>query len=527
MDLVADNTQKKESGESKKRTGVVLIHGLTGTPVEMKPLEKYLRKLGVDVENVLLAGHGAGNDEIIASTWTQWLDSVREGAAKILERNERVIACGLSMGAVLAACLAAEESRVSALVMLSPTLVYDGSVLDNSLIDWVYSNTTIRDFVKGVVKVAPVVGKKCYWEELPPYGIRDERIQKQITKSIEAAKAGGNNEFGVFRTYYSPLVEMLDMVEYARTIFSKVKVPVLQMHSLDDTIASIHNSTEVYLNLGAGNKALFLLTGCDHVMTLDLQRHLVHKMIGRFVQGFSEINAEYKTVRSIVSPVLEDTRYAKGGNISALISPEMHGLNKEEWKALYPGRRFAHMASVADVKELHSIVLRDCAQPLMSLPVFVGEYGQTTKLKKKSLFGRSLSGILSASSSKVFGLGSYIPELPGLGLNKASSADSQSKALSHLIRIVESLARSSSADAFANVQNHVPDLPLPAVLHRANDAKPIRLNDDVYRLLAGVEKFSHRSQLRKSFARFIRVAVPKAPKELESLQSSSVAAGVG
>ncbi len=502
MDIVTGNGPV----ESKKKTGVVLIHGLTGTPVEMKPLEKHLKKLGVDVENVLLAGHGGSNADVIASTWQQWLQSARDGVKAILSRNEKVIICGLSMGSLLASIIAAEESRVAGVVICSPTLFYDGSVLDNSLIDWVYASDIPRNVMKSMVRILPLLGKTFYWEELPPYGIRDQRIQRQITKSIEAAKIGGTNEFGVFRTYYGPLVEMLDMVEVARKSFSKIKVPVLQLHSLDDTIASIHNSTETYLRLASNNKLLFLMTGCDHVMTLDLQRQLVHKMIGRFVEAYSEKNNQQ--IRSVLAPVLSEAKFAKGGTINAMVSPEMHGLSKEEWKAVYPSRRFAHLASVSDVHQLHSIVLRDAATPIMSLPVFIGEYGQSMPLAATNSLWRVVSNLMAPQNATVFGIGSMVDELPDLGINATIGSEAKSKAYSHLIRIIESLGKSGKVDAFSSVLQSSAELPKPAMLLRANDNKALRINEEVQSLLEGKQVFSHRNILRNSLTKFIQIALP-------------------
>lgn len=523
MDLVADNNAV---GDQKKRTGVMLIHGLTGTPTEMKPLEKSLRKLGYDTENVLLAGHGGSHSDMIKSDWMQWLESARDGMRKLLSRNDRVIICGLSMGGIVASCLAAEESRVSALVMLSPTLDYDGAVtLDASLVNSLYHTEFARKIARKVIRSVPFVAKNCYWEESPPYGISDVRIQRQITKSIEEARLGGGNDFGVFRTYYKSFNEMCELVDHAQLAFSRVKCPVLLMHSLEDTLVSVHNATETYLKLGSNNKALFMLTGCDHVMTLDLQRHLVHKLVGTFVEEFSTVSTEFKTVRSVVAPVLSKARIAKGGGLSAIISPEMHGLDKDEWKVLYPERRYAHLASVSDVNELHSIVLRDLSVPLMSLPVFIGDYGQDT-LKNGSILSRALSRMV-APNATVFGVGSLIHELPGLGLNKAASEDARARALSHLTTLVDSMAHSAKADAFTNVQHETPELPQPAALTRTADKKPVPLNRNVLRLLNGAETFCHRNKLAAMFARFIRVAVPapqveREPQRLENATAVSV-----
>lgn len=525
MDIVSSNTG---AGLSTKRTGIVLLHGLTGTSVEMKPLQKHFEKIGFDVENVLLAGHGGDHHKMIDSTWTQWMDSARQAMKGILLRNDRVIICGLSMGALIAASLAAEENRVSALVMLSPTLSYDGSIKDNNVVDSIVGSTIARNLMRFAVKSVPALGKMLFWEESPPYGIRDERIQKQITKSIEAARAGANNEYGVFRTYYASFRQMWDLVDHVRASFSTIKCPVLMMHSLDDTLVSIHNATETYLNLGSNNKALFMLTGCDHVMTLDLQRQLVQKTIASFVQAYSEFSCEFRTVRSVITPVLQEAKIAKGGNISAIVSPEMHGLNKEEWKALYPDRRYAHLASVSDVRELHSIVLRDKAQPLISLPVFVGDYGQVALFEKSSRIGNMLSRALVSGNAAILGVGSLIAELPGLGLNNSAGDESKSKALSQLIRIVESMGKTSGVDALMNVQHKIPALPEPALLERANDRRPVRLDEQVYKLLSGAHTLCHRHRLRRIFARFVQVELPMQPsRQLEKLGPKEAAANVG
>ena len=54
---------------------VLLIHGMTGAPGEMKFLAKRLHRQGFDVYAPQLAGHGAGYDELLASTWRDWLAS--------------------------------------------------------------------------------------------------------------------------------------------------------------------------------------------------------------------------------------------------------------------------------------------------------------------------------------------------------------------------------------------------------------------------------------------------------------------
>lgn len=503
MDIATNDIEMQN-----KSTCVVLIHGLTGAPIEMKPLEKYIRKLGFDVESVLLAGHGAGYQEVYESSWTEWIESVRAAVKQCLQTHDQVIIAGLSMGAVIGSLIASEEPRVAGLVMLSPTLRYDGSVLLNSVIDWVYHSDAIVDAVRFAIRLVPAVGK-CYWEELPPYGIRDERIQRQITKSIEAAKESGNNEFGSFRTYYKNLAEMITLVNFARQRFFKVTCPTLLVHSFDDTLASVGNSTRCYLEMGSTNKALMLISGCDHVMTLDLQKHLVHKTVGRFVQNFASAAPQFKTVRELIAPVLSEARFAKEATITSTISPEIHGLSRDEWQQVYPGKRFAHMAPVSDVDQLHSIVVRDKAQTIFNLPLFIGSYQQSAKASNAPLQGL-LGKALLGRNATVLGIGSLSHEVPGFGISQDAPTESKSYAHACINRIIASLAKSAKVHAISSVEKKLPELPPASIMVRASDNQPIEPDKGIERILSGTSTFHHLSPVLNALSRSIEVALPQA-----------------
>lgn len=507
-----DVVEKNAFAHDPKTTGVVLIHGLTGAPTEMKPLEKYLRKLGFEVENVCLAGHGAGHAEIIASSWTEWIDSARQGVQKVLAKFDQVIIAGLSMGAVIGSVVAGEEKRVAGLVMMSPTLRYDGSVLFDSIIDWIYHSDAVTRSVAVVSKAIPFVGSNFYWEELPPYGIRDERIQRQITKSIEAAKVSGSNDFGSFRTYYKNLAEMVDLVDFAAARFCRVECPTLLMYSLDDTLAGMNNATKCYLEVGSANKALFVMNGCDHVMTLDLQRHLVHKLVGRFAQNFSSSTPAEKSVRGVIAPVLAEAKFAKDGTVTTTISPEMHGLDKDEWQQIYPGKRYAHMAPVSDVDQLHSVVVRDRAQTLLNLPLFIGSYQQSSQ----SPLPKLLSNVLLGKNATVLGIGSLNHEVPGLGVNAEGSSEAKAFAAASLHRVINSLAKTAKVNAISSVQENLPALPAPAVMLRASDNKPIPASESINALLSGASKFHHLSPMLNWLSRSLEVTLPKARTSTQS-----------
>ncbi len=256
---------------SPKSLGVLLLHGLTGMPSEMRPVERHIKALGFEIATPLLPGHGATHRELLETTWRDWVDGARRALDSLAARSDSVVVAGLSMGALLAVLLAAEDPRVAGIALLSPTMRYDGSS-----IPWTRCLLPLAD-------VLPFLRKVTYWTETPPYGLKDERLQRRITRSIEAAKRGETTQFGLFRTYTGAIRELNRMVRAVRVQAGRVRCPALVLHSVEDTVTSVRNAEEIHALLGTTEKSIQWLSGCDHVITLDLQKHEVARHVGEFV----------------------------------------------------------------------------------------------------------------------------------------------------------------------------------------------------------------------------------------------------
>src|SRR5215471_12267238 len=103
------------------RTSVLLIHGLSGTPFEMRCLGERLNASGARVYGVRLAGHAGTFEELGAASCEQWYASALKSFERLRQCGEPVVVAGLSMGAVLAACLAADRGlEIAGIVMLAP-----------------------------------------------------------------------------------------------------------------------------------------------------------------------------------------------------------------------------------------------------------------------------------------------------------------------------------------------------------------------------------------------------------------------
>src|SRR5262252_9674427 len=111
----------------KGRTGFLLVHGLGGTPIELKFVAKGLARLGFRVHCCQLAGHCGDQADLLATGWTDWYASVTVAFDELRGECDTVIVGGLSMGAVLALHLAAKRTdEVHGLALYAPTLWHDG-----------------------------------------------------------------------------------------------------------------------------------------------------------------------------------------------------------------------------------------------------------------------------------------------------------------------------------------------------------------------------------------------------------------
>ena len=94
----------------KGRTGALLLHGLGGTPVEMRYVAMGLARAGVTVSCPQLAGHSGSVEDLRDSRWQDWLASAEAALDALRCRCDTVIVGGLSMGAVLALRAKGSES---------------------------------------------------------------------------------------------------------------------------------------------------------------------------------------------------------------------------------------------------------------------------------------------------------------------------------------------------------------------------------------------------------------------------------
>jgi carboxylesterase len=97
----------------------MLVHGFTGSPLDMRPLAEELFALGADCHAIGLPGHGTDIANLQTMTEATWRDAVQQAWSAHAARYSRSLLVGYSMGGAAALQMAA-QSTPNLLLLLAP-----------------------------------------------------------------------------------------------------------------------------------------------------------------------------------------------------------------------------------------------------------------------------------------------------------------------------------------------------------------------------------------------------------------------
>ncbi|MBF0478037.1 MAG: alpha/beta fold hydrolase [Candidatus Omnitrophica bacterium] len=266
------------SWEGTKPTACILIHGMTGTPHEMKFLGNFLSKKGYPVICPRLKNHGAPISVLKYTKWQEFYQSAREAVRQAQKKYQSIFVGGLSMGALLALLLADEfPNFISGITCLSPTLFYDG---------W---NTPKSKFLLPLAYVTPLK-YISYFKEDPPYGIKNEAIRKIVHRYYSRAKLSdlsGVEQYG-YPFFPVTLLEQLQLlVKHLIPKLKNITMPIQLIQAEQDDMTSVKNSQFIYDRVGSSIKEMVLLKNSYHVITADQERDTVGENMEQFFTRIS------------------------------------------------------------------------------------------------------------------------------------------------------------------------------------------------------------------------------------------------
>jgi carboxylesterase len=99
--------------------GVLLIHGFCGTPPEVRGLGEHLAANGFRVHGALLIGCGTTPEDLLATSWTDWIDSAQAQLDELKRECRQVFVAGQSMGGTMGLVLAARNPDIVAIATMA------------------------------------------------------------------------------------------------------------------------------------------------------------------------------------------------------------------------------------------------------------------------------------------------------------------------------------------------------------------------------------------------------------------------
>ena len=231
-------------------TGVLLIHGFTGSPPEMRLVGDYLHQRGLTICGPLLPGHGTSIEDMNRHKWTDWTAHAEQALADLRARCERVFVGGLSMGTLLTLYLAAQHPDLPGAILYSPATV----VADR------------------LIYLAPVF----------KYVVRQrlKSADHDLTDPEAERRLWSYDEYPTF-----PAHELLKLQVRVRRLLPRVTCPLLIIHSTLDQAIHPNSARLTYERAGSTDKELVTLHNSGHCLTVDSEWESVAKKTYDFIQS--------------------------------------------------------------------------------------------------------------------------------------------------------------------------------------------------------------------------------------------------
>lgn len=232
--------------------GCLLIHGFTGSPKEMRWMGEYLSGRGYPCLGVRLTGHATRPEDMIRSCYMDWIASVEDGYHLLSGVTDRIYLVGLSMGGVLSLLTSTRLNVVGVIAMSTPYRI------PYNFPAWAMK------LLSGVLRYQPKEKTEpgASWFDKEAYA-------QNISYPQNPVRSGA---------------ELQLLLEEMRATLPSVDVPVLLIHSKNDTYVLPENMEHIYSNLGTSDKTKLFVTEAGHVVTRDAAKGQVFEASQEFIQ---------------------------------------------------------------------------------------------------------------------------------------------------------------------------------------------------------------------------------------------------
>lgn len=277
--MTAANTTFKVAGG---KVGVLLIHGLCGTPAEVRYVAMGLGRAGYTVHCPQLAGHGGSRADVLKTGWKDWYRSAEGALEELRKECDTVIVGGLCLGSILGLHLAMNHpEKVQGVALFAPTLWINGWAMP-----WYTKLFNLVHF--------RWIANMMQFPDAETLGIKCPRVREFVRMSLASSNG---SEMGSRGTPAAMVLEHRWMVKAAKKGLKNIQQPTLIIHAREDDHADLNNANYLQRALG-GTVDMVVLDDSYHMVTIDKQRQVVVDQTRAFID---RIVKSVKTVT--VSPL--------------------------------------------------------------------------------------------------------------------------------------------------------------------------------------------------------------------------------
>ena len=262
--------------QGSRDTGVLLVHGYTGAPAEMRMLGDYLQaKGGYTVQGVCLAGHCATVETLEQTTWPDWYEAVEEGVKELHRHCCHIYIAGQSMGGLLAIKAAAE---FSAKIPFEPLSMQGNG---ETAIEKATNDYSVE---KLILLATPVF--------LQDWRVPFVKLLRYFIPRLHTGQHSYNVPEEYMQGYTEmptkPVPSLLELIELCKADYlGKINIPTLIVQGNADHTVKPESATYIYEQLKQvpeKQKEVLWLPEARHVVTLDDSRETVYEKCLEFFE---------------------------------------------------------------------------------------------------------------------------------------------------------------------------------------------------------------------------------------------------
>jgi carboxylesterase len=224
------------------------LHGLTGTPYEVRPIAEELVARGIRARGIWMAGHNGTVQDLAATSQEEWVGLAKQELDRLRADHAKVFLVGVSMGGLVSLRLA-ETEPVDGLVVVGTPLV----------------------LAPPVPQLLPLL--RLFQSERPKQGAGIEEPEARLRHPRFPAM---------------PLASVSQLIQLQARVLAelrRVEAPILVAHGRLDQTARPRDAKRIIAEVATPevDRELLLLQRSGHVATVDYDGRMLARAAGDFL----------------------------------------------------------------------------------------------------------------------------------------------------------------------------------------------------------------------------------------------------